>query len=374
MMKLSSLTGAALLLFLPSFGWSATVEDARAFLQKAEAELLKINIVENRAQWVQETYITDDTEILNAVASDNVIARTTELVNEAKQFDSLNLPPDLRRKILLLKLSLPMPAPADPGLREELTQVAAWLDGAYGKRKYCPGGGAKCLGIDDLDERMAVGRDPAELADLWTGWHKVGAPMRDKYARFVDLSNQGARALGFADTGALWRFGYDMTPDEFSADLERLWTQLEPLYKELHSYVRRRLVARYGAAADRADGMIPADLLGNMWAQEWGNIYDLVAPPAAPPTYDLGQILHERNTTPKQTVEYGANFFRSLGFQTLPESFWERSQFTRPADREVVCHASAWQIDLDQDVRLKVCLHGTADDFITVHHELGHIF
>ncbi len=342
-------------------------------MERAEAELLKISVILNRAQWVAETYITDDTETLSAVANDNVIARTTELIRQVKPYESLNLPADLRRKILLMKLSLAMPAPEDPHLREELTQVAAWLDGAYGKGKYCPAGG-KCLGIDDLEERMATSRNPAELAELWTGWHKVGAPLRDKYARFVELSNAGARALGFADTGALWRSNYDMTPEEFSAELERLWTQLEPLYKELHTYVRRRLIAKYGAAAERSDGMIPAHLLGNMWAQEWGDIYDLVAPAAAPPTYDLGKILQQRNTTPRQMVEYGANFFYSLGFQTLPETFWERSQFTRPADREVVCHASAWQIDFDEDVRLKVCLHGTADDFITVHHELGHIF
>ena len=180
-----------------------------------------------------------------------------------------------------------MPAPKDPKLREELTQVAASLDGSYGKGKYCPGGRQEpCLGIDDLEERMAKSRDPKEIAAMWVGWHKVGAPMRDRYARFVELSNQGARELGFADTGALWRSGYDMTPEQFSADLERVWKQVEPLYKELHTYVRRKLIQKYGAAAQRKDGMIPAHLLGNMWAQEWGNIYDLVAPPARrrPPT------------------------------------------------------------------------------------------
>jgi len=367
---------AFFLLLLPSFAsfaYCATVAEARAFIERAEAELMKISVIQNRAQWMEETFITDDTEALAAVENDKVIARTTELVREAKKYEGLNLPADIRRKILLMKLSLGMPAPDDPKLREELTQVAAWLDGAYGKGKFCPAG-QKCLGIDDLDEKMATVRDPKELDELWTGWHKVGAPMKDQYARFVELSNQGARALGFADTGVLWRAGYDMTPAEFSADLERLWAQVEPLYKELHAYVRRRLAAKYGAAAERNDGMIPADLLGNMWAQEWGNVYDLAAPATATPTYDLGKILQQRNTNAKQMVEYGANFFRSLGFETLPETFWERSQLTRPADRDVVCHASAWDIDFDKDVRLKVCLHQTADDFITVHHELGHIF
>ena len=268
-----------------------------------------------------------------------------------------------------------MPAPKDAKLREELTQVAASLDGSYGKGKYCPGGEKEpCFGIDDLDEKLAKSRDAKEILNIWAGWHKIGAPMRDRYARLVELSNQGARELGFADTGALWRAGYDMTPEQFSAELERVWKEVEPLYSELHTYVRRKLIEKYGADAKRSDGMIPAHLLGNMWAQEWGNIYDLVAPPATPPAYDIGEILQQRKTTAKQVVQFGEGFFQSLGLQTLPDTFWQRSMLTRPADRDVVCHASAWQVDFDQDVRLKVCLHNTTDDFITVHHELGHIY
>src|SRR5579864_4390218 len=352
-----------------------TVADAQAFLSNAEAELLKLSVMAQRAEWVAETYITGDTEILTAAANEQLIKRTTELVEEGKRFESLDLPPDWRRKFLLMKLSLTLPAPRDAKLREELTQVSSSLGAEYGRGKYCPGGQKeKCFGIDDLDEQMAKLRDPKKLAEIWEGWHKVGAPMRERYARFAELSNQGARELGYPDTGALWRSNYDMTPEQFSADLERLWQQVEPLYLELHAYVRRKLIEKYGAAAGRKDGMIPADLLGNMWAQEWGNIYDLVAPPAAPATYDIGQILESRHKNAKEVVQYGESFFRSLGFAALPETFWERSQLTRPADRDVVCHASAWDIDTKEDVRLKVCIHGTTDDFITVHHELGHVY
>jgi peptidyl-dipeptidase A len=375
MLLISVLLSVLALPLLMAAAPAPTVANAQSFMNRAEAELLKMGTLQQRATWIQETYITDDSELLAASENDRVIARTTELINEGKRFESLNLPQDLRRKFLLLKLSLSMPAPKDAKLREELTQVAASLDGSYGKGKYCPGGDKEpCFGIDDLDEQLAKSRDPKQILDIWAGWHKIGAPMRDRYVRFVELSNQGARELGFADTGALWRAGYDMTPEQFSAELERVWKEVEPLYQELHTYVRRKLIDKYGADAQRGDGMIPAHLLGNMWAQEWGNIYDLVAPPAAPPAYDIGQILQQRKTTAKQIVQYGEGFFQSLGLQTLPETFWQRSMLTRPADREVVCHASAWQVDLDQDVRLKVCLHDTTDDFITVHHELGHIY
>ena len=362
-----------------------TVADALAFIASAEKELAVMSVEINRAGWVEETYITDDTIALNAAANDRLIARETALIYEARKFDGLPLPADAARKLLLLRLGIGLPAPQDPALRAETTEKAAQLDAAYGRGKYCPGAPGdrtsspgmdtvpdQCLGIDDINLKMAASRDPKELATLWTGWHQVGKPMRADYARLAELSNQGARELGFADTGALWRSQYDMTPEEFQAEIERLWKQVEPLYLELHTYVRRKLIEKYGDAARRPDGMIPGDLLGNMWAQEWGNIYDVVAPPACPLPYDLGTILKARNTTPEQLVRYGEGFYKSLGFDALPDTFWQRSMLSHPRDREVVCHPSAWDIDSQRDVRIKACFQPTADDFVTVHHELGH--
>jgi len=354
---------------------AVSVAGAQAFMDKAEAELLALGNEAARAAWIQQTYITQDTEAQSAKATERVIARTTELVDQSKQFEALDLPPDLRRKFLLLRLSLGLPAPHDAKLRQRLTEVAASLDGSYGKGKYCPDDAAnpaKCVGIDEIDVRMAKSRDPKELAALWAGWHKVGAPMRDRYAELVKLSNEGAREIGFTDTGELWRAGYDMPAGAFSADVERLWKQVEPLYLELHTYVRRKLIEKYGALATRPDGMVPAHLFGNMWAQEWGNIYDLVAPGESFKSVDVGEILQQRHVDAPGLVRYGEHFFESLGFDALPDSFWQRSMLTKPRDRDVVCHASAWDVDNDQDVRLKLCIHLTTDDFSTVHHELGH--
>jgi peptidyl-dipeptidase A len=354
---------------------AVSVDDARAFMEKAETELLVLGNEAARAAWIQETYITQDTEAQSAKANERIIALSTELVDQSKQFEALDLPPDLKRKFLLLRLSLGLPAPHDVKLRQRLTEVAASLDGSYGSGKYCPDDAAnpgKCIGIDDIAVRMAKSRDPKELTTLWVGWHKVGAPMRDRYADLVNLSNQGAREIGFKDTGELWRGGYDMPAEDFSADLERLWKQVEPLYLELHTYVRRKLIAKYGAAATRPDGMVPAQLFGNMWAQEWGNIYDIVAPGGSPKTLDIGETLQARHVDAPGLVHYGERFFQSLGFDALPDTFWKRSMLTKPRDRDVVCHASAGDVDNDQDVRLKLCIHVTTDDFTTVHHELGH--
>ncbi|MGD0220835.1 MAG: M2 family metallopeptidase [Terriglobia bacterium] len=351
-----------------------TVAEAEAFIKNAEARLLELNVNASRADWVKATYITDDTEILAAQADERAIAAQVDLAKQATRFDGLPLPADLARKMLILKISLVLPTPADPHLSSEITEIASRMEGTYGKGKWCPPGKDKCLDIEDITRLMATSRDPNELRDAWAGWHEIAKPMRKDFVRFVELSNQGARELGFKDTGALWRSKYDMPPDDFARELDRLWGQVRPLYLQLHAYVRWKLREKYGDQAVPASGPIPADLLGNLWAQSWDNVYPLVAPPNADPGYDLTQILKSRNTDALGMVRYGEHFFTSLGFAPLPQTFWERSMFTKPRDRDVVCHASAWHVDLDQDLRVKMCIDITSEYFSTIHHELGHSF
>jgi peptidyl-dipeptidase A len=354
-----------------------TLAEAQAFMKKAEDELLDEGVRASRASWVQENFITDDTEAMSAQAQERLTAITTQLALDARRFDHLKMPPELARKFLQLKLSLVAPAPNNDKDRAELTRIAASLDGDYGKGKYCKpdaGGKEKCQSLNDLSRLMATSTDPDALLDAWVGWHKISVPMRERYARFVQLSNAGAKDLGFKDTGAMWRANYDMTPEQFSAEMERLWRQVEPLYISLHTYVRRQLIKKYGKVAERPDGMIPAHLLGNMWAQEWGNIYPVVAPQGAGQGYDLTELLKEHKVDELGMVHYGENFFKSLGFAPLPKTFWERSLFLKPKDRDVVCHASAWDVDSKDDLRLKMCIEIRDEDFVTIHHELGHNF
>src|SRR5215467_14551610 len=353
---------------------AATVAEAQAFMKKAEDQLLDLGVRAGRAGWVQENFITDDTETMSVQANEKLTAVVTQLALDARRFQELKLPPELARKFLLLKLSLVAPAPNNDAERKELTELASKLDGMYGKGKYCKqvDGKEKCLSLNDLSRIMASSTNPDELLDAWVGWHKISPPMRQRYARFVQLSNEGTRELGFKDTGAMWRSNYDMTPDEFSAELERLWRQVQPLYVSLHAYVRKQLIKKYGKVADRPDGLIPAHLLGNMWSQEWGNIYPVVAPANAGQGYDLTQLLKDHKVDELGMVHYGINFFSSLGFPEPAQTFWERSLFIKPRDRDVVCHASAWDIDNHEDVRLKMCIEVRDEDFVTIHHELGH--
>jgi peptidyl-dipeptidase A len=348
-----------------------TVAEAQQFMLQAQARLNDIQVKAARASWVQENFITDDTQALSADLQDQLTAATTELIEQAKRFDGLTLPPELARQFMLLRLSLTAPAPKDPALRKEMTQIAASLDGDYGKGKYCRKPD-DCLDITAIERIMGESQDPNELKDLWVGWHKVGAPMRTRYSRFAQLSNQGAQELGFKDTGALWRAGYDMTPEQFSAEIERLWQQVRPLYISLHTYVRARLVQKYGPQVVPPDGPIPAHLLGNPWAQEWGNIFPILGLDNNSRGYDLTALLQAKNLDAKGMVRYGEGFYKSLGFAPLPETFWTRSLLTKPRDRDVVCHASAWDVDNFDDLRVKMCIQIRADDFVTIHHELGH--
>ena len=351
----------------------ASAEQARKFMTDAETRLLDLGIKAGRAEWVKSTFVTDDTEALAAAANENVIGATTELAEESRRYEALDLSPELKRKLKLLKLSLTLPAPKDPAERSELTKITASMEGDYGKGKYCPDGDkGKCLSLTELEQIMGNSRDPEELKRAWLGWHQIAIPIRKDYVRFVELSNKGAKEMGFKDTGAMWRSKYDMEPDAFAAEMERLWQQVKPLYDSLYTYTRRKLAEKYGAQVVAEDKPIPAHLLGNMWAQTWGNVYPLLAPATADRGYDLTATLKSRNTDAKQMVRFGEGFFTSLGFEPLPASFWERSMFTKPADREVVCHASAWDIDYEKDVRLKMCIQINEEDFSVVHHELGH--
>lgn len=352
-----------------------TVAEAQAFLADAEQRVFDLGNKAQRASWVQENFITDDTEQMAADAGQELTAVTVELAKKAHRFDGLKLPPQMARKMLLVKLGIGFPSPADPKEQKELAQVAASLDGDYGKGRWCPDGDkGKCLEITAIEQIMATSRDAEELKRAWLGWSAIGAPMRKRYARLVELGNKGARELGYPDVGAIWRSQYDMPPDQFAKEEDRLWEQLRPLYLSLHAYVRGQLRKKYGKDIVPESGPMPAHLLGNLWSQEWNNVYSLMDSPKPAQSYDLTKILQERKTDARGMVKYGEGFFTSLGFAPLPKTFWERSLFTKPADRDVVCHASAWDVDSKDDLRIKMCIQINEEDFRTIHHELGHNF
>jgi peptidyl-dipeptidase A len=353
--------------------YPATPEGARQFIAEVEKELFDLSVIGGRAQWVNSTYINDDTDALAAYFGTISTEKGVQYATLASRYSQVQgLDPDTARKLNILRGGLVLAAPTTAGAAAELNTITTRLQSTYGKGRATHKG--KVITGDDAEALMGDLRNPAELKEIWQTWHEnVGRPMRPDYTRMVEIANQGAKELGYADTGAMWRSNYDMSPEEFSAMYDRLWAETKPLYDQLHCYTRTKLNQKYGEAVQPASGPIRADLLGNMWAQEWGNIYDVVAPKGAGDIgYDLTDLLVKAKYTPEQMVKAGERFYTSIGMAPLPESFWTRSQITRPRDREVICHASAWDLDNKDDLRIKMCTKVNADDFVTIHHELGH--
>ena len=351
-----------------------TPEAADAFIAAAEKDLFDYSVEAGQVNWVNATYITEDTDAMAARINSIGTEKSVKYALEAAKFATVpGLSPDTKRKLDILRNGIVLPAPTTPGAATELNTIATNLQSQYGKGKGTLNG--KPISGSDIEAEMGnIERTPAQLAEMWSSWHtNVGAPMKNDYARMVGIANAGAKELGFSDTGAMWRSGYDMPPEQFAQETERLWQEVKPLYMALHTYVRTQLNKKHGNAIQPSTGPIRADLLGNMWAQEWGNIYPFVAPKGSGDVgYDLTRLIEQKKLDPNKMVKIGEGFFSSLGFAPLPATFYSRSMFTKPKDREVVCHASAWDIDNKDDLRIKMCIKPNADDFITIHHELGH--
>jgi len=352
--------------------------DAEAFIKQVEKERLRLLIQRERADWVRSTHITHDTEAIQAETESAIMKFSAETAKAAQQYAGDNVSPVVARKLKMLRTSQSLPAPSDAAKREALAKLSGAMQSRYGKGRYCPpdagGDASKCLSLGALSRRLAESRDPAVLLDAWQGWRTISRPMRAEYTEYVALANTGATEMGFADLGELWKSKYDMAPDAFAADIDRLWNQVKPLYEQLHCYTRAKLSEKYTTAVAPATGPIPAHLLGNMWAQDWSYLGWLLLPGKGAGESEVTTALAEKKIDERGMVKIAERFFESLGLGPLPKTFWERSMFTRPKDREVECHASAWPVDWRDDLRIKMCIEITEEDFTTIHHELRHLY
>ena len=376
-------------------------ETADQFVARINAEMKAMYPEITVPQWLASTYIGEDTQMLSAKSNERWLGILNQWIEQAKTYQGQPMSAASARTLQLLKLSASMPPPKDPAALSELTQIATRMEGAYGAGSYCTGEGEtqKCRQLGELEDVLRESRDYAAQLDAWQGWHGVAAPMRKDYQRFVELSNQGAQNLGFANTGELWRSGYDMSPAELAAETDRLWAQVKPLYEKLHCYTRGKLEQQYPGKGSVGGGLLPAHLLGNMWQQDWGNLWDMLEPYPGVGSLDItGALERQYQATLKneqakpagrsaEDIERAArlataidmtrraeDFYTSIGFPKLPESYWRNTQFIKPRDRDVVCHASAWDMNMQGDVRTKMCIKPNEEDFTTIYHELGHIY
>lgn len=383
-------------------------ETADQFIARVNDELRKMYPELSSAQWLSNTYINDDSQLLASKSNERWLSQLNSWIEQAKRFEGQKMSPDTARAIRLLKQQTSMPPPRDAAKLEELTKIATKLEGMYGAGTYCKeeGGEKRCRQIGELEDVLRKSRDYDEQLDAWQGWHSIAVPMRKDYVRFAELVNEGAHDMGYADAGEMWRSGYDMAPAEIAAETDRLWTQVKPLYEQLHCYARTKLDAKYGKdKGEVAGGMLPAHLMGNLWQQDWGNLWDLLAPygEAQAGSLDITGALHNQYLEDyrerqrqfkdepepeeqvemehaaqldiaKQMTERAQDFYVSLGMPKLPESYWQKAQFIKPRDRDVVCHASAWDMNMAGDVRTKMCTKPNEEDFTTIYHELGHVY
>jgi peptidyl-dipeptidase A len=353
---------------------AADAATANQFVTRVNREMKDMSLASGATEWLWATHISHDTGLLVELSRQKEAQWHSKTVAESLAFEDEAMLPATRRALDLLKLQTENPAPPTPEKQVELSKLAIDIEGMYGAGEYCPEDGSVCLAGADLEELIGETRDYDKALDYWLGWRKVSVPMRDPFTRMVELTNEGAKSLGYANLGKLWQSDYDMPAADFRAETERLWSQVEPLYKELHCHVRARLSAHYGEDKVPPGQTIPAHILGNMWGQTWQPIYDLVAPFPELPDTDASKVLVENNYSPQDMVRSAEEFYVSLGFDQLPPSFWERSQFTKPRDREVQCHASAWGLEGGKDLRLKMCIYPTYEDLQDIYHELGHLF
>ena len=380
-------------------------ETADQFIARVNDEFKKMYPEMTAAQWLSSTYINDDSQLLAAKGNERYLTQLNSWIEQAKKFEGQQMSPETARAIQLLKLATAMPAPKDPAKLAELTQIATRMEGTYGAGTYCTGEGdaKKCRQLGELEDVLRSSRDYDAQLDAWQGWHTIAQPMRKDYTRFVELVNEGSKEMGFADTGEMWRSGYDMTPAEIAAETDRLWGQVKPLYEQLHCYTRTKLQATYGVEKGQVNGLLPAHLMGNMWQQDWGNLWDMLEPYKGAGSLDITGALEKQYQADyqaalakagpgpgtdklfqaereaqlqvaKQMTERAQDFYTSLGMPKLPESYWTKTQFIKPLDRDVVCHASAWDMNMSGDVRTKMCIKPNEEDFTTIYHELGHVY
>ncbi|MEC8232573.1 MAG: M2 family metallopeptidase [Pseudomonadota bacterium] len=350
---------------------SLSAADAKAFLAQAQSDIEKMQVPAAHAEWSYATNINYDTAAVSAYFNEVLSTKVATLAKEAAKFNNVDVDADTRRQLDLLKNGLTMPPPSDPQKAERLAKIGSELSAMYGSGEYCNEEGV-CKSLVEMSGEMASVRDADLLLEYWKGWRDVSKPMAPLYAEQVKIANEGAAELGFANVSELWRGKYDMPADDFPKELDRLWSQVEPFYESLHCHVRAKLGEHYGEDVVPQDKPIPAHLLGNMWAQTWGNVYDIVKPQQEMTVPDVTAALNAQGYDELSMVKQAESFFSSLGFEELPETFWERSMFQKPEGRDVQCHASAWDLDDKDDLRIKMCIQKTGEEFNVIHHELGH--
>ncbi|KAM3956774.1 angiotensin-converting enzyme-like isoform 2-T2 [Aphomia sociella] len=354
-----------------------TAEEAagREYMRKLDEQTSKSLNKKTLAAWQYESNITTYNEEYMLQVSLEIAEEEKESWKETMsylwhEFEDEDLKRMFRKYSELGTSALP------EDLNQRLLQAVSNMQTIYAKATICDYKDRnKCdLHVEpDVTNIFANSEDPEELKYTWLEWHKAaGAPSRGNFTEYVQMDNEAAKLNGYDSVAEWWLSEYeaDDSEDQFAS----LWSQIKPLYQQIHAYVRRQLRLKYGEDIVSAKGPIPAHLLGNIWAQTWGNVEKFTRPYPNKPDVDVTSALIAQNYTALKMFKTAEEFFKSLNLTAMPDMFWEKSIIEKPDDgRDLVCHASAWDFYDGEDFRIKQCTTITAAFFKTTHHEMGHI-
>lgn len=362
----------------PAQGTAEDEQRAKAYLGDVDAILTAVCYNDNLAEWNYETNINDENNEKNVEQKLKSSQLSKEVWRNMTQFKWTTFKdPRTRRAFKLLSVIDTAILPHDK--QNEFVKTVNDMQGNHASAKICPfarktGKSDECtLSLEpDIKDILASSKNYEELLHVWNEWRRVsGKPVKEKFERYVQLLNEAARLNGFEDASGLWQNAYDY--DGFEDNIKQLWQQLSPLYQQLHAYMRTRLRGIYGVDKIREDGPIPAHLLGTIHSQQWAPLTEATQPFPSKAAIDVTPAMAEKKMSAVDMYKLAEEFFTSLGLPEMPKSFWEKSMFEKPQDREVVCHPSAWDFCANGDVRIKQCTEIKMGDLLTIHHEMGHI-
>jgi peptidyl-dipeptidase A len=351
---------------------SYTEKDVKEFLEHSGSEARKLLTDYALAGWTGVIYVTPDTQATTKLLWDRAAAQDKAAAQEVRKFDDVEMNSSLKRQVNILKLSAMEAIPLDKHNADKLSGFSGELITAASNTLNC-GDNSNCRNTTIINSLMAKSDDYHELLKLWSEASEQYKPMNEIYKSRVNLANEGARDVGYSDVGALWRSYYDMPEQEFETELDKVWGQIQPLYNAMQCHIKSKLSDKYGNDKINLDSPIDAHLMGSVEANNWSNLQSLVMPnqPTLIRNYNISEALVEQHYDANNIVKTAEGLYTSMGFKPLPESFWERSQFTKPVYPDggyVNANCNAFPLDLGgDDQRFHMCIEPNENDFKKAH-------
>ncbi|KAM7313925.1 angiotensin-converting enzyme-like [Ixodes scapularis] len=318
---------------------------ASQYLEDIADDITTLYSVSIYSSWDYLNNLTDHNQQKSGEVSVQTTKTWREFALTAKQFDYKSFKNVTLRRILRPMSDLGS-AVLDDAELNQMENLSSTMSRVYSSSLVTVGGMQNLSLTPNLTAIMAKVGNYTELQEAWTAWHDtVGRKERGLYIPFVQLLNKTATLNGYGSVKDKWLENYEM--ENISDVIDTVWEEVAPLYKKLHAFVRMKLKSIYKGKLP-TDGTIPAHLLGNMWAQSWDNLY---ANLSSGSPLDVSEELVKQKWTVHKMWKTAEDFFVSMGLPNMTDTFWNKSVMTKPTDRDIMCHATAWDFFSHNDFR-----------------------